>query len=41
MKDVLVAYAQNGEPLRPEQGFPLRLIVPGVEGSRASSGCTG
>ena len=32
MKDVLVAYAQNGEPLRPEQGFPLRLIVPGVEG---------
>jgi len=32
MKDVLVAYAQNGEPLRPEQGYPLRLIVPGVEG---------
>jgi sulfane dehydrogenase subunit SoxC len=32
MKDVLVAYAQNGEPLRPEQGYPLRLIVPGCEG---------
>jgi sulfane dehydrogenase subunit SoxC len=32
MKDVLVAYAQNGEPLRPEQGYPLRLIVPGFEG---------
>jgi sulfane dehydrogenase subunit SoxC len=31
-KDVLVAYAQNGEPLRPEQGYPLRLIVPGCEG---------
>ena len=31
-KDVLVAYAQNGEPLRPEQGYPLRLIVPGFEG---------
>ena len=23
---------QNGEPLRPQQGFPLRLIVPGFEG---------
>jgi sulfane dehydrogenase subunit SoxC len=22
----------NGEPLRPQQGFPLRLIVPGFEG---------
>jgi sulfane dehydrogenase subunit SoxC len=32
MKDVLVAYAQNGEPLRPEQGYPLRLVVPGFEG---------
>jgi sulfane dehydrogenase subunit SoxC len=33
MDDVLVAYAQNGEPLRPEQGYPLRLIVPGCEGN--------
>ncbi len=33
MKDALVAYAQNGEALRPEQGYPLRLIVPGFEGS--------
>jgi sulfane dehydrogenase subunit SoxC len=32
MKDVLVAYGQNGEPLRPEQGYPLRLVVPGCEG---------
>jgi sulfane dehydrogenase subunit SoxC len=32
MSDVLVAYAQNGEPLRPEQGYPLRLVVPGWEG---------
>jgi sulfane dehydrogenase subunit SoxC len=30
--DALIAYAQNGEPLRPEQGFPLRLIAPGFEG---------
>ena len=34
MKDVLVAYAQNGEPLRPEQGYPLRLICPGWKASR-------
>jgi sulfane dehydrogenase subunit SoxC len=32
MQDVLVAYAQNGESLRPEQGYPLRLVVPGFEG---------
>jgi sulfane dehydrogenase subunit SoxC len=31
-RDVLIAYGQNGEPLRPEQGYPLRLIVPGYEG---------
>jgi sulfane dehydrogenase subunit SoxC len=30
--DTLVCYAMNGEPLRPQQGFPLRLIVPGFEG---------
>ena len=29
---VLVAYGQNGEMLRPENGYPLRLIVPGVQG---------
>lgn len=33
MEDVLVAYAQNGEALRPEQGYPVRLVVPGWEGS--------
>jgi sulfane dehydrogenase subunit SoxC len=32
MTDVLVAYAQNGEAVRPEQGYPLRLVVPGWEG---------
>ena len=33
LEDGMVAYAQNGEPLRPEQGFPLRLLVPGWEGN--------
>ena len=32
MDDVLVAYGQNGEPIRPDHGFPLRLLVPGFEG---------
>jgi len=32
MDDVIVAYGQNGEPLRPEQGYPLRLVTPGWEG---------
>jgi sulfane dehydrogenase subunit SoxC len=32
MDDVLVAYGQNGEALRPHNGFPLRLIVPGFQG---------
>ena len=32
LDDVLVAYGMNGEPVRPEQGFPLRLLVPGWQG---------
>jgi sulfane dehydrogenase subunit SoxC len=32
MEDVLVAYGQNGEAVRPDQGYPLRLVVPGYEG---------
>ncbi|HZH78246.1 MAG TPA: sulfite dehydrogenase [Archangium sp.] len=32
LDDVLVAYGQNGEMLRPENGYPLRLLVPGVQG---------
>jgi len=32
LDDVMVAYGQNGEPVRPDHGFPLRLIVPGFEG---------
>jgi sulfane dehydrogenase subunit SoxC len=32
MDDCLVAYGMNGEAIRPQQGFPLRLLVPGFEG---------
>ena len=31
--DAMLAYAQNGEALRPEQGYPLRLLLPGFEGN--------
>ena len=33
LDDTLVAFGQNGEALRPEQGYPLRLFVPGWEGN--------
>ncbi len=33
LDDALLAYAQNGEALRPEQGYPLRLFLPGWEGN--------
>ena len=33
LDDCMVAFAQNGEALRPEQGYPLRLVVPGWEGN--------
>ena len=32
MDDCLVCYGMNGEAVRPQQGFPLRLLVPGFEG---------
>ena len=32
-EEALLAFAQNGEAIRPEQGYPLRLVVPGVEGA--------
>ena len=33
MDDMILAYGQNGEAIRPEQGYPLRLLVPGWEGA--------
>jgi sulfane dehydrogenase subunit SoxC len=33
LDDAMLAYAQNGEALRPEQGYPVRLFLPGYEGS--------
>lgn len=32
LDDVIVAWGMNGEMLRPENGYPLRLVVPGVQG---------
>jgi len=34
MFDAMLVYGQNGEAVRPEQGYPLRLLVPGFEGVR-------
>ena len=31
--DAMIAYGQNGEALRPEQGYPARLFLPGFEGN--------
>lgn len=33
LDDAMVVYMQNGEPIRPEQGYPLRLLLPGWEGN--------
>ncbi len=33
LDDCMLVYGQNGEALRPEQGYPLRLLVPGWQGN--------
>jgi sulfane dehydrogenase subunit SoxC len=33
LDDALLVYSQNGERLRPEQGYPLRVLLPGYEGN--------
>lgn len=32
-EDAMIVYAQNGEAIRPEQGYPARLFLPGWEGN--------
>ena len=32
LDDCMVAYAMNGEMLRPENGYPLRMVAPGIQG---------
>ncbi|MYA65369.1 MAG: sulfite dehydrogenase [Gemmatimonadetes bacterium] len=33
LDDAMLAYVQNGEAIRPEQGYPVRLLLPGWEGN--------
>jgi sulfane dehydrogenase subunit SoxC len=33
LDDAMIVYAQNGEAIRPEQGYPVRLLLPGWEGN--------
>ena len=33
LNEAMICYGQNGEALRPEQGYPLRLVLPGFEGN--------
>jgi nitrate reductase (NAD(P)H) len=33
-RDIMLAYAQNGEPLLPDHGFPVRAVIPGCIGGR-------
>jgi len=33
MDDAVIALFQNGEAIRPEQGYPMRLLLPGFEGN--------
>lgn len=33
LDDAMIAFGQNGEPIRPEQGYPIRLLLPGWEGN--------
>ena len=33
MNDAMIALYQNGERLRPENGYPMRLFLPGFEGN--------
>jgi DMSO/TMAO reductase YedYZ molybdopterin-dependent catalytic subunit len=39
--DTLLIYAANGEPLAPEHGYPLRVLIPGLYGQKMSKWLTG
>ena len=41
MEDILVAYGQNGEALRPENGYPLRLSCRAGRATSTSNGFAG
>jgi DMSO/TMAO reductase YedYZ molybdopterin-dependent catalytic subunit len=38
-EQAMIAYEADGEPLEPEHGWPLRLVVPAATSGRARSGC--
>lgn len=33
LPEAIIAYGQNGEAIRPQQGYPMRLVIPGFEGN--------
>lgn len=33
LTEAMIAYGQNGEAIRPQQGYPMRLVIPGFEGN--------
>ncbi len=33
LTEAIIAYGQNGEAIRPQQGYPMRLVIPGFEGN--------
>ena len=37
--EALLAYEADGEPLTPDHGWPLRLVIPASTSGRARSGC--
>jgi Oxidoreductase molybdopterin binding domain len=39
MADTLLLYGGNGERLRPEQGYPLRVLIPAGRATCRSNGC--